>query len=167
MSVSQVPIRPIARGSLTKLWLAVAALIAIAYGVAVMGAGQLRPEVSPSGLEFRTVKNGSGALIAQQDAVLVEYVGTLDDGSLFDSSQGRPVPLTPMGTVPGFAEALLKMQKGGHYKFRLPPDLAYGNNPPQGIPANAALNFDVKVIDVVPGAGPMVMMQAQQAQQGQ
>lgn len=164
MSVSQVPIRPIAKGSLVKLWLAVAALIGLAYGIAAMGAGHLRPEVTASGIQFRTVKAGTGPLVGEQDAVLIEYVGTLDDGTVFDNGGGRPVPMTPMGVVKGFAEALQKMQKGGHYKFRLPPELAYGSSPPPGLPANAALNFDVNVVEVAPGVGPMLMAQAQQGQ---
>ena len=45
MSVSQVPLRPVAKGTLVKLWLAVALLVALAYGVAYAGAGQLKSVV--------------------------------------------------------------------------------------------------------------------------
>lgn len=164
MSVTAVPLRPIAKGSLTKLWLAVAALIAIAFAIAWMGTAHLRPEVTASGIEFKTVKAGQGPFVQQQDAVLIDYVGKLDDGTVFDSSEGQPRPFTPMATVPGFAEAMLKMQKGGQYSFRLPPELGYGQNSPPGIPANSALNFDVTVAEVGPGMGPVLLQQMMQQQ---
>jgi hypothetical protein len=53
------------------------------------------------------------------------------------------------GVVPGFRDALLQMQKGGHYTVTIPAELAYGANPPAGspIPANADLTFDITLHD--------------------
>lgn len=161
MSVSQVPLRPLKRGTLAKLWLGLLLLIAAALLLAWTGAGGLRGETTASGLEFRTVKVGEGPLIAPVDGVLIEYEGRLEDGTVFDSSGGQPVPMIAGQVIPGFAEALQKMQKGGRYKIRIPGELAYGANPPANsqIPPNAPLEFDVDVVQVVPNAAMMQQMQ--------
>ena len=58
MSVTQVPLRPIKRGALAKLWLGILLLIAAGLLLAWSGAGALRGETTRSGLQFRTVKAG-------------------------------------------------------------------------------------------------------------
>jgi FKBP-type peptidyl-prolyl cis-trans isomerase FkpA len=77
---------------------------------------------------------------------------------VFDSSAGKgPVPLLASQVIPGFAEALTRMQEGGHYKIHIPSKLGYGANPPSDgpIPPNADLDFDVKIVKVVPNAALM------------
>ena len=91
--------------------------------------------------------------------VLIEYEGRLSDGTVFDSSAGRgPTPMIAGQVIPGFAQALTQMQKGGNYKIHIPSDLAYGPNPQPGspIPPNADLDFDVTVVQVVPNAASMM-----------
>ena len=149
MSVSQVPLRPVAKGTLVKLWLAVALLVALAYGVAYAGAGQLKSVV------VDTVAEGSGEFISEMDGVIIEYTGRTEDGEVFDTTDGRgPAPFLVMQVVPGFREALLKMQQGGRYKIVIPGRLAYGPNPPQGSPIgpNEDLSFDVHVLQVARNA---------------
>ena len=163
MTVTEVPLRPIARGSLVKLWLALIVLIVAALALAWSGAGQLRGETTVSGLNFRTVQPGEGPLIKPVDGVMIEYEGRLMDGTVFDSSEGRgPTPMIAGQVIPGFAEALQKMQKGGRYAIRIPSALAYGATPPAGpIPPNADLEFDVHVVQVVPDAALMAAQQGQ------
>ena len=157
MSVSQVPLQPLKRGSLAKLWLGILLLVGAALLLAWTGAGALRGETTASGLQFRTVKAGAGPMIKPVDGVLIEYEGRLEDGTVFDSSRGQPVPMIAGQVIPGFAEALQKMQKGGRYTILIPGELAYGASPPQGspIPPNATLEFDVHVVQVVPNAALM------------
>ncbi|MDQ3078061.1 MAG: FKBP-type peptidyl-prolyl cis-trans isomerase [Pseudomonadota bacterium] len=163
MSITQVPLRPIARGSLLKLWLAIAALIAGAFLLAQLGTAPLRGETTPSGLMFRTIEPGEGDRIKLVDGALIEYEGRLPDGTVFDSTEGRgPAPILPAQVIPGFGEALQMMQKGGRYAIRIPPSLAYGDTPPPGgvIPAGSDLLFDVHVVQVVPNAALMAQSQA-------
>ena len=96
-------------------------------------------------------------MIKPVDGVMIEYEGRLLDGTVFDSSEGRgPAPMIAGQVIPGFAEALQKMQKGGRYAIRIPSALAYGATPPPGpIPPNADLEFDVHVVQVVPDAALM------------
>jgi FKBP-type peptidyl-prolyl cis-trans isomerase FkpA len=158
MSVSASANPKSRNGSSAKLLIAFVAIIAAGVGLAWLGAGSLRPEVTPSGLEFRAVAEGTGEPITMNDVALVEYEGRLDDGTVFDSSDahGGPQPLSPTGMVPGFSEAMQKMREGGEYRIKLPPKLAYGNQPPPGLPPNSALNFEVKVLKIARGAAAMM-----------
>ena len=149
------------------LWLVFILLIAAAVGLAWIGAGALRPQVSESGLQFRTVKAGTGEPIGQNDAALLDYVGSLDDGTVFDSSEthGGPQPFTMGQVFPGFAEAMAKMKEGGEYRFTMPQRLAFGSGPPpQGFPANSSLTFEVRVRKIVRGGAALMQRQAQPQQ---
>jgi FKBP-type peptidyl-prolyl cis-trans isomerase FkpA len=159
MSATQVPIRPIARATRIRAAIGLVVLLAAGVLLAWFGAGQLRGETTPSGLQFRTISGGEGPLITAQDGVVIEYEGKLPDGTVFDSTEGKgPVPMLAGQVIPGFSEALQKMQKGGRYKFRIPAKLAYGASPPPGspIPPNADLDFTVHVTQVVQDAAQMV-----------
>lgn len=166
-SPTQAPLPPPRRGSLLKLWVGLLFLIAAGLLLAWAGAGAMRGETTPSGLQFRTIEAGSGPYIKAVDGVLIDYEGRLENGTVFDSSAGRgPAPMIAGQVIPGFAEALTKMQKGGRYRIKIPPELGYGANPQPGspIPPNAALEFDVHVVQVVPDAA--LMQQQPQAQPG-
>ena len=164
MSVTQVPIRPIAKATRIRALMGLGLVILAGVLLAWFGAGQLRGETTSSGLQFRTVQKGEGPLITANDGVVIEYQGSLPDGTVFDTTEGKgAVPMLAGQVIPGFSEALQKMQKGGRYKFRIPGNLAYGASPPPGspIPPNAALDFTVHVVQVVPNAAQMVQMQQQ------
>lgn len=105
---------------------------------------------TPSGLRFETLRPGTGAKPTTADLVLVTYEGHLADGTLFDASP-RPTAFPVTGVVPGFAEALQLMQKGGRYRFWIPSALAYGpEGVPGTIPPNAELEFIVALVDMKP-----------------
>ncbi len=155
MSVAEAAHRPSHRGRAVKLWLGFLIVIAAGIGLAWVGAQSVRDRT----VQVQTVQAGSGPTIQLQDGVLIEYEGRLEDGKVFDSSGGRgPVPLLAGQVIPGFAEALTRMQKGGRYKIRIPSRLAYGATPPAGspIPPNADLDFDVHVVQIVPDAASMM-----------
>jgi FKBP-type peptidyl-prolyl cis-trans isomerase FkpA len=146
-SATQVPLRPLKRGSLAKLWLGILLLIGAALLLAAAGAGQT------GGVRVKTLAPGSGLTITADDGVLIEYEGKLADGTVFDTRAGRGPAFVPVGgVVSGFSQALQKMQKGGRYEFTLPSDLAYGDTPPAGspIPPGADLHFTVQVLEVAP-----------------
>ena len=72
--------------------------------------------------------------------------------------EGRgPAPILPAQVIPGFAEALQKMQKGGRYSVRIPAALAYGpaGTPDGKIPPNSDVLFDIHIVQVVPNAALM------------
>jgi len=169
MSATQVPLRPLKRGSMFKLWLGIALLIAAALALAWIGAGSMRGETLPSGVMIRTIQAGNGEMIKATDGALVDYEGRLMDGTVFDSSKGRgPAGMIPGQVIPGFGEALQKMQDGGSYKIRIPAALAYGAaGAGEGkIPPNSDIEFDVTIKQVVRNAAMMMPPPGAQ-QQGQ
>jgi FKBP-type peptidyl-prolyl cis-trans isomerase FkpA len=167
VSAAEAAKRPEHRGRSARLWLALLLIVAVAVGLAWLGTSPLRGQTTASGLQFRTIAEGSGAFVQPVDGVLIEYEGRLPDGTVFDSSEGRgPTPMIAGQVIPGFAEALTMMQPGGSYRVTIPSELAYGETPPpqSQIPPNADLTFDVEVVEVVPNAA--LMMQQQGAPQG-
>jgi hypothetical protein len=157
VSVAEAAHRPAKTGRGVGLWLAFILIIAAGIGLAWLGAGSLRPEVTSSGLQFRTVKAGSGNRIGPQDAALIDYALTTDDGTTFDSSESKgPQPFTMGMVFPGFAEAMTRMQEGGRYRFSMPQRLAFTNGTPPGWPKGSDLHFEVQVRKVVPGGAAMM-----------
>ncbi len=169
MSVAEAAHRPAHSGRTAALIAGFALILALAVALAWFGVGSLRPQISPSGLEFRTVKGGTGERIAKNDAATLDYVLTADDGTVLDSSASHreTLPMTMGAVFPGFAEAMGKMQEGGEYRFTMPQRLAFGANPaPPGFPKDSALTFEVRVRKIIRGAAAMVQqMQAQQQMQ--
>lgn len=111
-------------------------------------------QVTESGLQYKVLEEGSGASPAGEDQVRVDYEGTLVDGTVFDSSYERGEPATfPLNRViPGWTEGLQLMKEGAKYKFFIPGNLAYGQNPPPRSPigVNETLIFEVELHEVNP-----------------
>src|SRR5437588_10498771 len=87
MSVAEAAHRPAGTGRAVALWLAFLIVIAVGIGLAWCGAGSLRPEVTASGLQFRTIKAGTGEPIGPNDAALMDYGGSLDEARGSDTSE--------------------------------------------------------------------------------
>lgn len=109
---------------------------------------------SETGLYYEIIEEGGRVKAGPEDSVKVHYVGTLTDGTEFDSSRrrGEPATFPVAGVVPGFAEGVQLVGEGGRVRLYIPPNLGYGENPQPGspIPPNATLIFDVEMIDINP-----------------
>jgi FKBP-type peptidyl-prolyl cis-trans isomerase FkpA len=105
-----------------------------------------------SGLRIRTLKPGKGGTPAREDSVIIDYVGKLTDGKVFDQAKNASFPVSRV--VPGFTEALLLMRQGGTYRVWIPPQLAYGDKGAGGgvVPPGATLDFTVTLSAVVKAA---------------
>jgi hypothetical protein len=149
MSVTAVPIRPIKKGSLTKFWIGLLVLALAAAGIAWAGTAGQGYITTASGLQYRVIEEGEGPHPAPADIALIDYTGRLEDGTVFDSTEGKqPAPLPVNGSIPGFSEGLQLMNKGATYRLRIPPELGYGAEGAGGvIPPNATLEFDVTLRD--------------------
>ena len=105
-----------------------------------------------SGLRYIVVQKGAGNPPAKGTTISAHYTGTLADGTKFDSSRDRGVPLKfPVGVgrvIPGWDEALLQMKKGEQRILIIPHKLAYGERGAGGsIPPFATLVFDVALVN--------------------
>jgi len=109
-------------------------------------------EVTPSGLVYRSLKEGSGASPAATDVVKVHYRGTFPDGKEFDSSHSRGQPATfPLNRViKCWTEGVQKIKVGGKAKLTCPAAIAYGERGTPGgpIPPNATLLFEVELLGI-------------------
>jgi peptidylprolyl isomerase len=105
-----------------------------------------------SGLQYTDVKPGEGATPKAGQVVIVHYVGTLPDGTKFDSSRDRQQPfefkLGAGQVIKGWDEGLATMKVGGHRTLVIPPELGYGDQGAGPIPANSTLHFDVELVGI-------------------
>ena len=177
--ITRVPLQPIAKGSLAKLWVGIVLAVLLAAGLAWAAL--------PKGVDVDVVAEGTGPSPGKEDVIFVRYTGKLEDGTVFDQSQdvqlpiqgllpeGSPLPLARM--IPGFAEGAVRMKKGGKYTLFIPADKGYGaegQKDQQGnevIPPNSDLVFDVELVDFMSETDfqrrLQVLQQAIQMQQGQ
>ncbi len=102
-------------------------------------------KVTPSGLAYKVVKEGSGEKAQSNSRVTLSYKGTLINGKEFDASDNAT--FSPRQVIPGFGEGLQMMNEGAHYILYIPGDLAYGvdGTPDGSIGPNDTLVFDVEV----------------------
>lgn len=177
--ITAVPLRPIKRGALTALWAGVGVLVAAGVGAAWAGTERQVAMAKPaaeylaanarrdgvrttaSGLQYQVIAEGKGPRATVQDVALVDYDGSLRDGTSFDSTAkaGQPAVLPVGQMIPGFTEGLQLMNRGARYKFWIPSELGYGARPvpdPRtgqiAIPADSVLIFDVTLRELMPAA---------------
>lgn len=107
--------------------------------------------VTESGLQIETLVEGTGAQAKDGDKVLVNYKGSLIDGTQFDANDSTEFSVN--GVVKGFKEGILAMKEGGKAILTMPSDLAYGDRGAgQNIPGGSTLVFEVELLKVTPAA---------------
>ena len=118
-----------------------------------------KPDVktTASGLQYKLIKEGTGAQPKATDMVTVNYRGTLIDGTEFDSSykRGQPATFPVNGVIKGWTEALQLMKQGSKYQLFIPANLAYGERAMgPDIGPNSTLIFEVELQDIKPAPTP-------------
>ncbi|MCH8083851.1 MAG: FKBP-type peptidyl-prolyl cis-trans isomerase [Myxococcales bacterium] len=106
---------------------------------------------SESGLIMRVLVAGEGEQPGPTDEVKVHYHGTFRDGTVFDSSVDRDTPAQfPLEhVIPCWQEAIQQMKVGGKSRIVCPPSIAYGSRGKGSIPGDAALAFDVELLEII------------------
>ncbi len=107
--------------------------------------------VTDSGLQYEVISDADGEKPGLDDTVSVHYVGTLIDGTEFDSSiaRGEPASFPLKGVIPGWTEGLQLMPVGSKYRFVIPSDLAYGERGAgQSIGPGETLVFEVELLEI-------------------
>jgi len=108
-------------------------------------------KVTPSGLQYKVIKEGAGKTPQSSDRVKTHYRGTLIDGKEFDSSYQRnqPAEFAVAEVIKGWTEALLMMKEGAKWQLFVPSDLAYGTAGRPSIPPHAVLIFEIELLEVL------------------
>ena len=105
---------------------------------------------TPTGLQYRVLKEGEGNSPGKTDRVKVHYAGRLIDGTEFDSSIKREEP-SSFGlnqVIKGWTEGLQLMKVGSKFEFFIHPKIAYGTRPKPNIPSNSLLIFEVELLEI-------------------
>jgi FKBP-type peptidyl-prolyl cis-trans isomerase len=145
---------------------------------AYVSAKSLKTKVTTSGLNYVISKEGAGAKANPGDTVVVNYTGMFLSGKIFDSSLAevakkngtfnpqRPyeplkLPVGLGGSIPGFEEGLMLLNKGAKATIILPSKLAYGEQGNQGIPPYSPLVFELDIVNIIPGTAPVAAVAPQ------
>jgi FKBP-type peptidyl-prolyl cis-trans isomerase FklB len=111
-------------------------------------------KTTPSGLQYKVIKEGTGPQPKATDIVTVNYRGTLIDGKTeFDSSYKRGEPATfPLnGVIKGWTEGVQLMKVGSKFQLFIPPNLGYGERAVSpDLSPNSTLIFDVELLGIKP-----------------
>ncbi len=104
----------------------------------------------PSGLQYRVIKEGNGAIPKDTSLVTVNYEGRLIDGTVFDSTykSGNPVELRANQVIKGWTEALCMMPEGSAWEIFIPQNLAYGAREAGQIKPFSALIFKIELVKI-------------------
>jgi FKBP-type peptidyl-prolyl cis-trans isomerase FkpA len=141
----------------TFLTLALSALLASASpawaadAVTQAAAKETGAVVTPSGLVYRSLKDGTGASPKATDTVKVHYRGTFPDGREFDSSYKRneAIEFPLSGVIACWTEGVQRMKVGGKAKLTCPAAIAYGaRGAGSAIPPNATILFEVELLAI-------------------
>lgn len=108
-------------------------------------------KITESGLQYQVIEAAEGPKPKESDTVKVDYVGTLVNGTEFDSSikRGEPAVFGVGQVIPGWSEALQLMEVGSKYRVVIPSDLAYGETgAPPVIEPNSVLIFEINLLGI-------------------
>ncbi len=125
---------------------------ALLLGLVACSATDESNPTAPSDLVIEDLVIGGGAVAASGDTVSVHYVGTLLNGTQFDSSYSRNQPFTfrigANQVIQGWERGVPGMRVGGKRRLTIPPSLGYGSQANGPIPANSTLKFEVDLISI-------------------
>lgn len=104
----------------------------------------------PSGVQYKVIKEGSGAMPSDTSTVTVNYEGRLIDGTVFDSSykRGEPVKMKANQVIKGWTEALVHMPAGSVWEVYIPQNLGYGEREAGQIKPFSTLVFKIELVKV-------------------
>lgn len=103
-------------------------------------------ELEAGKLQYIVLKKGTGDIVEQSSAPLINYSGKYLDGTLFGSSEetGGPITIPLSQTIPGFSKGMVGMKEGEKRRLFIHPDLGYGTL--GNLPPNALLVFDIEIV---------------------
>lgn len=106
--------------------------------------------VLPDGLQFKVLQAGTGEIPKTSDIVVVNYKGTLLDGTVFDHKDNFEIPVS--APIKGWQEALTQMKTGSKWELFVPSSLGYGHRAMGAIGPDSTLIFDIELLSIKPAA---------------
>lgn len=106
---------------------------------------------TPSGLQYEIIKAGEGSIPSMDSNVKCHYIGTLTNGTVFDSSieRGEPIDFNLNSVIKGWTEALQMMPVGSKWKLFIPSELGYGDRGAGDvIPPHSTLVFELELLQI-------------------
>ena len=177
-AVTAVPLRPLARGSVLKLWIGLALLAALAAGLAWWSTRWMQVVTLDSGARYQVLAPGTGPAFTSQDAAALHirlHINRLDAPVIRDTTNDEdgpdPVVTTFNQLPPGLHDAAATFRTGGRYLLWVPAPVYIGGPIPPNAPFSASdtLVLEVRVLQVAPGQAMALetrrMQQMQQQQQ--
>jgi FKBP-type peptidyl-prolyl cis-trans isomerase len=114
-------------------------------------------KVLPSGLQYKVIAEGKGKKPKATDKVIVNYRGSLVDGTVFDNSDNHTehpmtMPVSDKSLIPGWTEGLMLMSEGSKYQIVIPSNLGFKDVRMGTIGPNSVLIFEVELISIAKAA---------------
>ena len=110
-----------------------------------------------TGVRYVDKRVGDGATVVPGTCVSLHYVGKLEDGSVFDSSEERGVPFEfTVGAgqvVPGWEDGMVGMRVGGLRRIIIPPERGFGSEGHGDIPPDATVTLEIELLEIVEPEG--------------
>ena len=161
-SVTAVPLQPLKKGTIAKLWIGLLLIVLLGIGLAWIGTASQQVSVTSNGVRYKVVEAGEGPTVTPADLVGLEFEIRKADGTVLDSTQrsGQPLPASVDSPFPGLRDVILQMREGGVYQVWAPAQVALGQALPPGAPVanDEVLEFRLRVGSILEGLAAMQQM---------
>ena len=163
-AVTAVPLRPLAKGSVLRLWIVLALMVLAALGLGWWGTSWMQVVSLDSGVRVQTVRAGTGPVMGSADVIAMRFQIHKNsvDGPVISDSGGQPFVGTVQDVPAGFGEGIQHMQAGGRYLLWVPVRLIMNGQP---VPPTARFSADdtlvieTQVLQIDPGQASAYQMQ--------
>lgn len=159
-SVTAVPLQPLKKGSIAKLWIGLLVVVLLGVGLAWIGTAGQQVTTTASGVQYRTVDAGEGEPITAADLALVQLEIRGPDGQVLQSAD-QPQPLSLQTSPPWLADVVSQMRQGGAYQVFVPAALLLEGQPapPESpIQPGDRVEFRIRVAQIARGMAAMQQM---------
>ncbi|HTU09523.1 MAG TPA: hypothetical protein VMG08_01390 [Allosphingosinicella sp.] len=163
-AVTAVPLRPLAKGSVLKLWIGLALLTGFAAGLAWWSTRWLQPVTLDSGVRVQTIRDGAGPTVTAADVVAMRFIIRLNSPEApvwRDSGSEGPFVGTIQDLPTGFGEGVQQMRAGGRYLVFVPASVILAGQPvpPRaGFASSDTLVFETQVLQIDAGQASAYQM---------
>ena len=170
MSVTAVPLHPLTKGTVAKLWIGLLIVVLMGVGLAWLGTRSQQYITAENGMRYRIVEAGEGNPVTPADIAMTELELLGPRGEVLQSTResGRPAPLMAQNTPTWLAPLVPELRKGGSYQLFVPArDIFEGQPPPPDFPLQPGDTAEIRlrVVDIQREGVAQQQMQQQMQQQ--